>query len=398
MWVRQFGERGEDTVRAAATDLVGHIYAAGSTDGESFGTKAALLAKYDAEGNQLWVREFGPSGFSTSARDVDTGAAGNVYLLATAGNLFGTESFLVKYTADGAQVWSRPISGPLEPTRLATDTFGHVYLVGRTSLDAFVAQYDGLGNQVWLRQFGNPSTDIAQGVATNALGDVYVVGLQDGYDLEASFLARYDTAGTQHWVRSFSGDSFPPWAMTVAADAHGNAVVAGFVWGTFAGETSAGHFDAFVLAYDRAGTQGWVRLFGTPEQDQGADIAIAPAGNIYVAGTTHGTFTGEASVGPGDAFLAHLTTTPVGSNDGIAELRTTLAGMAIPDGIRRSLDAKLAAAQRAAAAGHVNATCGPLTAFANEVSAQDGKKLTAAQATLLRSAIDVALADGGCRG
>jgi hypothetical protein len=400
VWFRQFGTSHEDGIRAAATDAAGNVYVAGFVGGgTSIAGTAGLLAKYDADGNQLWSRVFGTSGFSTSAIDLDTDGAGNVYVLGTMGNLFGTESFLTNYSAAGDQLWTRSISATLHPTGLATDTFGNLYIVGRSADDAFIAQHDALGNQVWLQQFGTSSIDIPQGVATNALGDVFVVGLQDGYDLEAAFLAQYDAAGNQNWLRSFTAESFPPWAMTVAADAAGNAFIAGFVFGTFAGETAAGHFDAFVLQYDRAGTQGWVRQFGTPEQEDVRGIALDLAGNIYVAGSTPGTFTGETPLGGQDAFLARLVVAQqVSLSDRLVAARTTLAGMTLPDGIRRSLDAKLAAAQRLADAGDISGICGPLTAFANEVSAQDGKKLTSDQATLLRSAISIAVAEAGCSG
>lgn len=399
VWVRQFGTTGEDGILAAATDAAGNLYLAGFIGGEtSIRGTDGLLAKYDSAGNQLWVRQFGPPDFSTSAVDVDTDPAGNVYVLGRMGNLFGQAALLAKYTPAGDQLWSHPMSAPLDPSHLATDTAGHVYVVGRTGTDAFIAQYDEVGSQVWLRQFGTPSQDLPQGVATNALGDVYVVGLQDGYDLEASFLAQYDAAGNQNWVRSFTADSFAPWAMSVAADAEGNAFVAGFVWGTFGGEATAGQFDAFVLQYDRAGTERWVRLFGTPDQERVSDVAVDGAGNVYVSGTTPGTFAGETSSGASDAFLARLTIPQVSIPGRISDTRTTLAAMTLADGIRRSLDAKLATALRSAEAGNMNATCGPLTAFANEVSAQDGKQLTSGQAVLLRGAVGMALAEAGCVG
>jgi hypothetical protein len=71
--------------------------------------------------------------------------------------------------------------------------------------------------------------------------------------------------------------------------------------------------------------------------------------------------------------------------------------MSIADGLRRSLDQKLASAQQSAEDGKMNATCGPLTAFANEVSAQDGKALTSEEAALLRNSISLARAAAGCR-
>jgi hypothetical protein len=397
IWVRQFGTSQEDGIVESATDAAGAVFVAGFTGGQtSIAGTTGLLAKYDSAGNRLWTREFTAAGFSTSAIDVDTDAAGNVYVLLNMGNVSGQQWSLAKYTAEGAPLWSRPLDASLNPTRLATDTSGHVYLVGRTASDAFVAQYDDLGNQVWVRPFGTPSLDTATDVATNALGDVYVVGLQDGYDLEASFIARYDAAGDQNWVRTFTADDFAPWAMAVTADDEGNTFIGGFVWGTFGGEPTAGRFDAFVVQYDRAGTQGSVRLFGTSETEDVRGISVDSSGNIHVAGTTDGTFPGEIHQGVGDVFLARLTLPQVGLSGRITEAMSTLAGLGLAHDIQRSLAAKLAAAQRAADAGSNSAACGPLNAFANEVSALAGKKLTADQAALLRSAIGLALSAGAC--
>lgn len=398
VWVRQFGTAREDGLTAAAADAAAFVYVAGFIGGQTsiLGT-AALLAKYDAAGNQLWVRQFGPAGFSTAAVDVDADAAGNVYVVGTVANISGREAFLAKYSPSGDPLWSRPITtAALDPTGVATDHAGHVYVIGSGASDAVIVQYDELGNQVWLRQFGTPSNDLPQDVAANTLGDVYIVGLRDGIDLEASFIAQYDTAGNQNWVHEFTAENFPPWAITVAADAAGNAFVAGFIAGTFPGQTSAGTFDAFVLAYDRAGAQQWVRQFGTAQQDQATNVAVDDAGNIYVAGTTLGAFSGEVQLGEVDAFLARFTIRRAGIGERIAETSGILAGMAIPEGIRRSLEQKLASALRSADAGRVADVCGPLTAFANEVSAQNGKKLTAGQAAQLRNSIDVARAEAGC--
>jgi hypothetical protein len=404
VWFRQFGSPGYDGVVEEATDGAGYIYAAGYINGEnSIRGTTGLLAKYDAAGNQQWLRQFGTPGFSTTAFAVDADAAGNVYVLSTEFSLELPRPFLLKYSASGEQLWSRALLPSVAARRLATDVAGHIYVVGAGSLtgegaaDAVITQYDQLGNQLWVRQFGTPSFEIPQGVATNALGDVYVVGLQDGYDLEASFLAQYDSAGNQNWVRTFTAGDFAPWAQSVAADATGNAYVGGFVFAAFPGQTSAGDFDAFVLQYDRAGTQQWVRQFGTPAFDEVKDIAVDDAANIYAAGSTSGAFAGETAPGGVDPIVARLVTAPVNVGERIAEARTALAAMSIADGLRRSLDQKLASAQQSAEDGKMHATCGPLSAFANEVSAQDRKALTSEQAALLRNSISMARAAAGCR-
>ncbi len=70
----------------------------------------------------------------------------------------------------------------------------------------------------------------------------------------------------------------------------------------------------------------------------------------------------------------------------IDNLRERVASYGLQRGIARSLDAKLEAALGAWESGETSAACGSLTAFLNEVRAQTGNKLTAAQAQQLTTA------------
>jgi hypothetical protein len=397
VWLRQFGSPGFDGILAATTDRAGAVYVAGVAGGTtSARDTAGLLAKYDSSGNQLWVRRFGAAGTTTAAFGVTVDPDGELYVVGTVSDIARHDSFLTKFSVSGEQRWSRVTSnGPASDfIRVAADDRGHVYVAGLTITDpnagddVVVAQYDGSGNQVWARQFGTASNDLPTGIATDPLGDVYVVGEQDGYDLEASFLARYDAAGNQQWVRSFSGQSFPPLAMSVAADSAGHAFVAGFTPGSFAGQTSVGGFDAFALEYDRGGAQLWVRQFGSPESEDVRGVAVDDGGNVYVAGHTSGAFPGQTFLGGADAFLVRLLVAPVRVEERIAEIRRILAAMPISAGFVRALDHILAAAERSALRGHIDAACGQLGATAHKVSAQDRKKLTHDQAVLLGDLID----------
>jgi hypothetical protein len=110
VWFRQFGSPGYDGVVDEATDGAGYIYAAGYFNGEnSIRGTTGLLAKYDAAGNQQWLRQFGTPGFSTTAFAVDADAAGNVYVLSTEFSLELPRPFLLKYSASGEQLWSRAL-------------------------------------------------------------------------------------------------------------------------------------------------------------------------------------------------------------------------------------------------------------------------------------------------
>jgi hypothetical protein len=63
-----------------------------------------------------------------------------------------------------------------------------------------------------------------------------------------------------------------------------------------------------------------------------------------------------------------------------ADLVAAVNALGLPHGIERSLLAKLAAAQQSVDAHQTAAACGPLSAFINELRAQSGKKLDAADA------------------
>ena len=67
----------------------------------------------------------------------------------------------------------------------------------------------------------------------------------------------------------------------------------------------------------------------------------------------------------------------------VADLRETLAEMGIQRGITNALDAKLRAALADIAADDATGACSSLQSFINQVNALTGKKITAAQASIL---------------
>ena len=68
--------------------------------------------------------------------------------------------------------------------------------------------------------------------------------------------------------------------------------LAGYLLGTFPGQTSAGLFDAFVRKYDANGNEVWTRQFGTSGTDEAHGIAVGSSG-VYVVGRTLGSLPGQ---------------------------------------------------------------------------------------------------------
>jgi len=332
-WTRQFGSAGSDYFQGNGISVgTSGVYVAGQTDGAlpgqtHLGDWDAFVRKYDAAGTELWTRQFG-----TSHEDVVFGIsvdAGGVYLAGTTrgtlpGQTFsgGQDAFVRKYDAAGTELWTRQfgtasfeIAFAISVSASGVYVAGHIQsgaLPGQTPSgghDAFVRKYDAAGTELWTRQFGSASNDAGMGVSVDASG-VYVVGGAYGalpgqtYAGDRDlFVRKYDTAGTEVWTRQF-GLSGIDQVYSVSADASG-VHMSGIVTGALPGQTDAGGQDAFVRKYDAAGTEVWTRQFGTAAQEGAYGVFADPTG-IYLAGGTGGTLPGQASSGGDDAFVVKL--------------------------------------------------------------------------------------------
>jgi hypothetical protein len=190
IWSRQFGSSDHEQELIVSADAAGNVFTYGQrvlADAPRY-TPSATLTKFDADGNEYWTRTL------ESARYVLIGGVaadglGNVYntgrsnapILKPRVHL-GYDAFLAKYDAEGNRLWLQEF-GTAEfadsARGVAFDGQGNVFVTGNMG-DPFLAKFDGDGNQAWLHQFGTPADDLASFVAADALGNVYVAGQTRG--------------------------------------------------------------------------------------------------------------------------------------------------------------------------------------------------------------------------
>jgi hypothetical protein len=258
-WTNQFGSGNEDSLaksNAIARSPSGDYYVAGSTEGAfpnytAGGFSDVYLAKFDKNGNQKWVVQFGLGGNDT-AGGVAVSSAGDIYVVGT------TDSDL-----DGA--------GPAP--------FG--------GYDVFVARYDKNGVRKWLGQIGTSGYDTVRDVAVSGSNDIYFVGLTQA-DLDGpgpgpfgvgtydAYIARWDRNGTQKWLRQFGSTG---WEGASAVTIRGSSEI--YVAGNTldhatdldgAGPAPFGNGDGFVSRWDKNGNQQWLQQFGSTELDYVQDL------------------------------------------------------------------------------------------------------------------------------
>jgi hypothetical protein len=271
LWTRQLGTSSRDENTTVSADGLGNVYLSGSTEGSlggaNAGNKDVFVAKYKADGSLEWTRQFGTSAGELSEA-VSADGLGNVYLSGwTSGSLGGANSggvdaFVAKYDSAGTMLWTRQLGTSLEEYSfdVSADGLGNVYLTGTTDgslggashgfRDAFVAKYDGAGNQLWTRQLGSDSNDGGSGVSADSLGNVYLSGETGGAlggpsdgGLD-SYLAKYDAAGNLRWARQF-GPGQNDASEGVSADGLGSVFFSGYANRNFGGP-NAGGLDVYV--------------------------------------------------------------------------------------------------------------------------------------------------------
>jgi hypothetical protein len=101
------------------------------------------------------------------------------------------------------------------------------------------------------------------------------------------FVVKYNSSGTKQWTKQL-GTSSTDLANGVATDSSGNIYVTGGTYGGLDGNTNAGNSDLFVVKYHSNGTKQWTKQMGSSSRDYDYGVATDSSGKVYVSEDTFG--------------------------------------------------------------------------------------------------------------
>jgi hypothetical protein len=266
----------------------------------SKGVEDMFVAKYDAQGNFLWMRHAGGPGRDEGKALICDGS-GNVYVcgMYSNGAVFGTSTYTTASTA-----------------------YGQFY-------DGYIAKYDPNGTLLWVKSIVGDYDDLAWSITKDNAGKLYVSGEFSGAKFGTTiewpngkadmFVACYDQNGNYEWV-THGGGVVADRARGVGCD--GNTIFVTGQFGlsaTFGGNVinAADSSDIFVAALDNTGNFLWVRTVGGAadafDNNGGYESGIAVCGESGVAYATgallNGGVFGSTSIAGytrTDVFLARM--------------------------------------------------------------------------------------------
>lgn len=280
-WVRQLGGAGSDIAYSIAVDSDGNSYITGrfaerltsppNDDGTPFtfiskGIFDIFVAKYNADGQRMWIRQYGGENYETASA-IEADSDGNYYLTGFFNGMLplsGSELmsngdfdvFVVKFDEDGTLQWSNQLGGAYSDlgTAIDLDASGNLYLTGSYedtaffdsesmtaigSTDFFLAKLDVNGDFHWVRSGGGDDSDIGLGIATDANGNSHLTGsfgqmlilegdttMVDTTDTGAIFLLQYNTEGTLVQKNNSTGASYDE-GTAIAIDSDSNCYLTG---------------------------------------------------------------------------------------------------------------------------------------------------------------------------
>jgi hypothetical protein len=318
---------GNTTAEATQVDADGNVYVIGNATGDfanqlNQGTQDVYLSKYDSAGNLLWQRLVGSAG-SASGYGLALNPTGGVVIsgsttahLTDAAINDGEDSFVAKYDASGNQTWVKqiPTLAKNSAASVSVDASGNIYLGGQVSggvigagqtsagkADGYIVKLDSKGKTLYQTQFGTSGNDQVAATALTADGGLVVASVQNGHAILAKY-ANGDATTAPLWQEDLGGlqgggiggiaiSGSDIYLSGTTQNASLNAGGAASVVGS-----ASGNSDAFVFKFTDGGASvsaDRVTYIGTSGTDKAGDVAVAADGTVYLTGSTMGTFAGQ---------------------------------------------------------------------------------------------------------
>jgi hypothetical protein len=214
------------------------------------------LFKLDANGQKVWEKTYGGSGYDGDG--ILTTTADGGYLLA------GSSS-----SNDG------DISG------------------GHGGSDVVVFKLDASGNKIWTKLYGGSNDDGANSIIATKDGGSIVVGTTKSNDGDVSgqhsndedmWVLKLDKDGQMSWQATL-GSTYWDNGYSIAQMTDGSYMAFGFAYGNDGDVTeSKGNKDFWVVKLSSTGKKLWQRSFGGPGEELPGAITALTDGGFVIAG------------------------------------------------------------------------------------------------------------------
>ena len=288
LWNKTYGGTGFEEARSIQVTSDGGYIAAGTIVPERFGDWAVYLVRFDALGQMLWYKTYGGSESESGSSVQVTGDGG--YIVAGNTNSFGVNGdiYLVKTDNDGNMLWNETYGGERRDDGSSvqvTDDGGYIVAgstnsFGAGGYDFYLVKTDDVGNKLWDKTYGGTGDDYALSVQDTADGGYIIAGNAGELDASSNkiFLVKTDGSGEVSWDKIYSHEVGACLCYSVQETSDGGYIVAGST-------DSGGGSMLYLMKVDASGNLLWEKTYGGWVNTMGMSVQVTDDCGCIVAGT-----------------------------------------------------------------------------------------------------------------
>jgi len=233
------------------------------------------------------------------AKSCITDASGNVYM--------------VGYTSSAAGSNLLATSGAHQSLHAGGPTSN-----GSGSFDAYLVKFNSSGVRQWATYYGGSGNDFGFSCATDASGNVFMIGITSSTSgiatagahetaVNNGFLVKFNSSGVRQWGTYFGGNG-----KHCTTDASGNIYMTGATFSSSGIATAgahqtanAGYTDAFLVKFNSSGVRQWGTYYGGVGPDDGFSCTTDASGNVYMTGQAQQQMAASGIATPGSHQSAY---------------------------------------------------------------------------------------------
>lgn len=285
LWTKTYGRNGVDEGRSVQQTTDGGFIITGSVFSQGKGLQVWLI-RTDAGGDSLWAKEFGGINNEMGYCVQQTNDGGYIITgeIVVSGNM--TDLWLIKTDGDGNYIWSKNYGGTgfdkgYSVQQTTDDGYiatGYTASFGAGYNDVWLLKTDAAGDTLWTKTYGGFDDDYGYSVQQTTDGGYFITGTSWSFGPGSHiFLIKTDAAGDTLWTKDFSGSRGYSGQQT----ADGGYIVTG--WAEPLGPANS---NVWLLRTDSSGDTLWTKVFGADGYEQGRSVQQTSDCGYIVCGFT----------------------------------------------------------------------------------------------------------------
>ncbi len=291
LWTSTFGGSYDDIGFSVQEVCDGSYIVAGFSYSFGAGHNDIYLLKTDKYGNELWEKTYGGTDGDACFSVQETSDKG--YIITGFTESFGAgenDVYIIKTDVNGDTLWTKTYGGSgfdrgssvQETTDCGYIVTGWTSSFGAGYSDVYLIKTDSSGDSLWTKTYGGAKSDEGNVVQETYDGGYIIGGSTSsfGVDRSAFYLIKIDVDGNVIWEKTYGEvDSYFFYSLQETSDGGYIAVGARDL-----ASSPSFYFDLYIIKIDANGNAIWTKTYETTDSERGCSVIETSDGGYIIVG------------------------------------------------------------------------------------------------------------------